>query len=67
MSKKEHSDENFIMPFGKYKGTALKNVPDEYLYYLHGTNIYGALKRYIDDNIDAIKANINRGRYYNKL
>lgn len=68
---KEHRDKNHVIRFGKYKGYSLKNIPDSYLLYLWGEDgkkLYedSALKRYIKDNLDAIKANVNHNRYYNK-
>jgi hypothetical protein len=30
--------ENVRMPFGKYRGTSLSELPDEYLDWLHGLN-----------------------------
>lgn len=59
--------EETLMPFGKYKGTKLKDLPDDYVYYLHGTDCYGAVRQYVDSVIDAVVANINRSRYYNKV
>jgi len=45
-----------IMWFGKYKGTKLANVPDEYLLYLYNSNkAYGKLKEYIENNLDNLK------------
>jgi uncharacterized protein (DUF3820 family) len=53
-----------IMPFGKYKGEKLANVPPEYLLWLHDEGkAFGPLKSYITDNMDAIKAEIE---YKNK-
>jgi len=45
------------MPFGKYKGTLMQDVPVEYLhwlYYATGTNGQ-CVRDYIKDNIDALK------------
>lgn len=48
-----------IMKFGKYKGCQMSEVPDEYLLYLYeNCNLFGGLKKYIEDNLDAIKSNI---------
>jgi len=53
-----------IMPIGKYKGEKMANIPPDYLLWLYENgNIYGELKRYIKDNLDVIKAEIN---YKNK-
>lgn len=46
-----------IMPWGKYKGLKMQDVPAEYLLYLYenlldkGSDIY----QYIVDNLDTIK------------
>lgn len=59
-------DDNSIMPFGKYKDTPLKNVPDRYLLWLYENWLsddcptrmnYPALKAYIEENLDAIRKN----------
>lgn len=45
------------MPFGKYEGTAMINVPAEYLLWLleeNKTNF--KVKRYIVDNLDVLRA-----------
>ena len=53
-----------IMPFGKYKGEKLANVPPSYLLWLFDEGkCYGELRTYIADNMDAIKAEID---YQNK-
>ena len=60
-------DDSTPMPFGKHKGTPMGEVPDDYLYWLHGQEgIFGELREYLDDNIDAITENMNKNRYYNK-
>jgi len=47
------------MPFGKYKGEKLANVPPEYLLYIYeNCGIYGGLANYIKENLDVIKAEI---------
>lgn len=51
------------MPFGKYKGTKLANVPAEYLLWLHGNGIspqHQSLKDYIEDNMDVLKQEIGK-------
>lgn len=51
--------EEFLMPFGKYKGMRISDVPDNYLLWLSGQPAppKGKLGEYIADNIEAIKAN----------
>ncbi len=41
------------MPFGKYKGEKLANVPASYLLWLHDNGCNNSdLKKYIEENID---------------
>ena len=62
-SEQAMNDES-IMPFGKYKGEKLANVPPSYLLWLFDEGkCYGELRAYIVDNMDAIKAEIE---YQNK-
>lgn len=50
-----------IMPFGKHKGAQLADVPDKYLLWLYEKGMGNPdLRAYISDNLDAIKANIQR-------
>lgn len=50
----EYTDRT-IMPFGKYKGKALANIPAPYLLYLYNEGIArDALKRYIEDNMKVL-------------
>lgn len=56
------SDES-LMPFGKYKGVRLAEVPDAYLLWIYENNkCSGGLKNYIEDNLEAIKENIKRAQ-----
>jgi uncharacterized protein (DUF3820 family) len=53
-----------IMPFGKYKGEKLANVPPDYLIWLYDNNkCFGEIKKYIADNMDVLTSEIN---YKNK-
>jgi hypothetical protein len=53
--------DNSIMPFGEYKGKKLANVPDEYLIFIYENfNLYPNLRKYIEDNMNSILANIER-------
>ena len=48
-----------LMPFGKYKGEKMANVPPDYLIWLYDNNkCYGQLKDYIFDNMDVLKSEI---------
>lgn len=54
-------EEELIMPFGKHKGKKISDVPDDYLLWLYEQgNVQGVLGTYLDDNIDAIKANVKQ-------
>lgn len=50
------------MPFGKYKGVALADVPDSYFIWLWEQDSFqekkGELYDYIKENIDAMKNNV---------
>ena len=44
-----------LMPFGKYKGKMLGDVPGDYLIYLHKERIAkGPLKLYIENNLPVL-------------
>lgn len=54
-------DDNSIMPFGKYKGEKLANVPAGYLLWLFDNGkAYGQLRDYIHENHDAIELEIKK-------
>ena len=46
-----------VIPFGKFKGTRLIDVPDSYLLWLYENDKMGRLRAYIEDNIQAIQNN----------
>lgn len=47
------------MPFGKYKGEKMTNVPAEYLLWLYNEDIKpGSVRDYIEDNLDAIRSEV---------
>ncbi|MEO6522194.1 MAG: DUF3820 family protein [Mucilaginibacter sp.] len=53
--------DNTPMPWGKHKGVALANVPDDYLKWLHVEGkAHGDLKRYIEGNMASINTNISK-------
>jgi uncharacterized protein (DUF3820 family) len=53
-----------IMPFGKYKGEKMANVPPDYLLWLYDNGkCYGDVRKYIADNLDVLKSEIE---YKNK-
>jgi hypothetical protein len=48
--------DNDKMPFGKYKGKSLIEVPASYLIYCYENyNLREALKNYIKNNMDVLK------------
>jgi len=48
-------DDNSLMPFGKYKGQKMANVPASYLMWLYDSGTKGSVRDYIIDNLDVIK------------
>lgn len=54
-------NDDSLMPWGKYKGVKMANVPAEYLRWLYDNNkCNGAVKAYIEDNLDVIEVEIKR-------
>lgn len=52
-------DENWILPFGKYKGQKLESVPYSYLVWLYDNKqATGELKKWIENNVPLIQAQI---------
>ncbi|MCC8153253.1 MAG: DUF3820 family protein [Tannerellaceae bacterium] len=54
------------MPYGKYKGTKMANVPASYLLWLYDNkkaNIY--IQEYIEDNWDVSQDEIKNNRHSN--
>jgi uncharacterized protein (DUF3820 family) len=55
------------MPFGKYKGDKMANVPAGYLVWLYNENKCNKeVRDYIEDNLDVLKEEVKRkntGRY----
>lgn len=48
------------MTFGKFKGQKLANVPASYLIWLFDNGkCSGELKKYIEENMDSLQAEIN--------
>lgn len=57
-------DDNSTMPFGKYKGEKMANVPPDYLIWLYENGkCYGDIKDYIAENMEVLKSEID---YKNK-
>jgi len=57
-------NDNSVMPFGKYAGQKMANVPPEYLLWIFENNKCSAeVAKYIAENLEVIKSEIN---YKNK-
>jgi uncharacterized protein (DUF3820 family) len=49
------------MPFGKYAGQKMANIPPDYLIWLYeNSNVYGEVKEYIKENLDVLKFEIEQ-------
>lgn len=60
-------EDTSLMPFGKYKGVKMANVPPDYLLWLYdNSKVYGDVKEYIKDNLDVLKAEIRNRKLYSK-
>lgn len=56
-------DDNSKMPFGKYQGYKLGNVPPEYLIYILENNYcFGSLKEYIERNKETLQNEIKQNK-----
>ena len=53
-------NDNSRMPFGKYVNEKMANVPAHYLLWLHKeSKCFGELKKYIEDNLDVLREEID--------
>ena len=53
-------DDNSIMPFGKYRGEKMANIPPDYLIWLYeNCKCYGDIKDYIAENMEVLKSEID--------
>jgi hypothetical protein len=61
-------NDSTLMPFGEFKGQALVNVPASRLlyYYENYTNLNPSLKKYIESNLDVIKAQAKQASKLNR-
>lgn len=51
-----------IMPFGAHKGKKMANIPADYLVYIYDNfsfSYYPEVKKYIKDNLDVLKSEID--------
>ena len=54
-------DENYIIPFGKYKGEKIANIPADYLVWLYeNSKVFVYVKDYIKENLDTLKLEIKQ-------
>lgn len=54
----EMTDED-LMPFGKYKGNKMANVPANYLLWLYDMDkCYGVVKSYVKENEDVLRLEV---------
>lgn len=50
-----------VMPWGKFKGEKIGNVPGDYLIWIYENNkCFGEVKQYIKDNLTVLKTEIAR-------
>lgn len=57
-----YTDESILLIGNKYKGKKLKDIPDEYFIWLWQQSWFNhksPLGRYIEDNMEAFKKNLN--------
>jgi hypothetical protein len=53
--------DNSLMPFGKYQGEKLANVPARYLLFIRDNfQLHDNLRAYINKNNDALQAEVKR-------
>lgn len=56
-------NDDSIMPFGKYKGEKLGDVPADYLLWLYENDRCDRkVKSYVEENMDVIKIEIQRNK-----
>lgn len=61
MSRVDTLTDKSKMPFGKYEGKAMVDVPASYLIWLYENDKCSAsVKNYIKDNIDALKLEVKK-------
>lgn len=52
-----------LMPYGKYSGRQMADVPANYLLYLYDEKIcYGSVKEYIFDNLDVLRLEVKKSQ-----
>ena len=54
-------DDSSLMPFGKYKGDKMINVPASYLLWLYNENKCNKnVRDYIEENLDVLKMELKK-------
>lgn len=64
-----HYTDTSVMPFGKHQGTALANVPADYLIYIYDHDYLAGnimLKRYIEENLQGLRIEAKKIKAYHK-
>jgi len=52
-----------LMPWGKYKGDKMINVPASYLLWLYDMEkVYGEVKEYIKDNLEVLQFQVKQNQ-----
>lgn len=63
MTKLPQLQDHDPMPFGKYKGEKMEDVPASYLLWLYDNNKCNTqVKEYIEDCIDVLKLEVKDGK-----
>lgn len=56
-----------LMPFGKYKGKAMANVPAAYLMYLYENGLtHEGVRGYINDNLDGLRKEAKKSEQFKR-
>ncbi len=54
-------DDNSPMPFGKYEGQKMANIPASYLIWVYeNKKCWGLVKEYIKDNLEVLRQEANK-------
>lgn len=52
----EKITDNSLMPYGKYKGKKMANIPASYLLWIYRNDkLFKALEVYVEENMDALE------------
>lgn len=52
----EKITDNSLMPYGKYKGKKMANIPASYLLWMYRNDkLFKALEVYVEENMDALE------------